>query len=54
MFERWLVLWREATDAEMPAEVATSMQLKAERIAQSFRFALGLEPARVWSEGDAS
>ena len=42
MFERWLALWREATDAEMPPGIAASMQAKAERIAQNFKFALGL------------
>lgn len=42
MFERWLALWREATEAEMPPGVAASMQVKAERIAQNFKFALRL------------
>ena len=45
MFERWLALWREATDAEMPPGIAIAMQAKAERIAQNFKFALRLEPA---------
>jgi hemoglobin len=45
MFERWLALWREATDAEMPSAIAASMQAKADRIAQNFKFALRLEPA---------
>ena len=45
--ERWLVLWREATGVEMPAGVDALMQIKAERIAQSFKFALGLDPTRV-------
>jgi hemoglobin len=47
MFDRWLALWREATNAEMPSGIAELMQLKAERIAQSFKFALRLEPASV-------
>ena len=47
MFERWLALWREATDAEMRPGVAALMQVKAERIAQSFKFALRLEPESV-------
>ncbi len=42
MFDRWLALWREATAAEMPPAVADEMQAKAERIAQTFKFALGL------------
>jgi hemoglobin len=47
MFERWLTLWREATDAEMPPAVAALMQIKAERIAQNFKFALKLESETV-------
>lgn len=47
MFERWLALWREATEAEMPPGIAALMQVKAERIAQNFKFALRLEPASV-------
>ncbi|MBP6770751.1 MAG: group III truncated hemoglobin [Reyranella sp.] len=41
MFDRWLVLWREATEAEMPPAAAQSMQAKAARIAESFKLALG-------------
>ena len=41
MFDRWLALWREATEAEMPPAVASSMQAKAARIAESFKLALG-------------
>lgn len=41
MFDRWLALWREATEAEMPPAVAHSMQAKAARIAESFKLALG-------------
>src|SRR5262245_53679645 len=44
MFERWLALWRAATEAEMPPAIAQSMQNKAERIARNFRFALKLDP----------
>jgi len=43
MFERWLALWREATEAEMPPAIAGLMQVKAERIAQSFKLALKLD-----------
>ena len=43
MFERWLALWREATEAEMPPAIARLMQVKADRIAQSFKFALRLD-----------
>eukprot|EP01036_Dinobryon_divergens_P053773 gene53773-71862_t len=41
MFDRWLSLWREATEAEMPPAVAVSMQAKAGRIAENFKLALG-------------
>ena len=41
MFDRWLVLWSEATEAEMPPAAAQSMQAKAARIAESFKLALG-------------
>lgn len=47
MFERWLALWREATSVEMPPAIAASMQAKAERIAQNFKFALKLDLERV-------
>ena len=47
MFERWLALWREATEAEVPPGVAALMQVKADRIAQNFKFALRLEPESV-------
>ncbi len=47
MFERWLALWREATDAEMPPSIAASMQFKAERIAQNFKLALRSMAASV-------
>ena len=41
MFDRWLALWCETTEAEMPPAVANSMQAKAARIAESFKLALG-------------
>lgn len=34
-FERWLMLWRETTDALLPADAAAAMQEKAARIAES-------------------
>jgi hemoglobin len=48
MFDRWLALWRAATEAEMPPAIAAVMQAKAERIAQNFKFALKLDLASVW------
>lgn len=47
MFERWLVLWREATEAEMPSAAARSMQDKARRIAENFKLALARLPAGI-------
>ncbi len=43
MFDRWLALWREATEAEMPPSAALSLQAKAARIAESFKLALSLK-----------
>lgn len=45
IFDRWLALWRAATEAEMPPGTAAAMQAKAERITQNFRLALKLHPA---------
>lgn len=47
MFDRWLVLWREATEAEMPPLAARSMQEKAMRIAANFKLALARLPPGV-------
>jgi tellurite resistance-related uncharacterized protein len=41
MFDRWLMLWRDATEAEMLPVAAQSIQAKAARIAESFKLALG-------------
>jgi hemoglobin len=40
MFARWLTLWHDATKAMLPPEVATVMQAKAARIAESLQMAL--------------
>ncbi|HEX7854826.1 MAG TPA: group III truncated hemoglobin [Sphingobium sp.] len=40
LFERWLCLWRETTDALMAAEAAAALQAKAARIAESLQLAL--------------
>jgi truncated hemoglobin YjbI/tellurite resistance-related uncharacterized protein len=45
MFERWLALWRETTDAHMSPEAAAALQAKAARIAQSLQLAV-LPPVR--------
>ena len=34
-FERWLALWRETTEALLPAQAAAALQDKAARIAES-------------------
>ena len=43
-FERWLALWREATEEVLPARAAAAMQEKAARIAESL--SLGIAFAR--------
>ena len=40
LFDRWLALWRTATEAEMPPAAAASLQETAARIAQSLQLAL--------------
>ena len=43
-FERWLALWREATEEVMPPAAAAALQEKAARIAESL--SLGIELAQ--------
>jgi hemoglobin len=40
LFDRWLALWAETTDALMPPEAAAALQAKAERIAESLQLGL--------------
>lgn len=40
LFERWLMLWAETTDAMLIPGAATAMQGKARRIAESLQLAL--------------
>ena len=40
LFDRWLGLWRETTDAMMTPSAAQALQEKAQRIAQSLQLAL--------------
>ena len=40
LFDRWLGLWRETTDAMMTPAAAQALQEKAQRIAQSLQLAL--------------
>ena len=47
-FNRWLALWREATEEVMPPAAAAALQDKAGRIAESL--SLGIEYARGGGE----
>ncbi|MDB5674304.1 MAG: preprotein translocase subunit TatC [Sphingomonas bacterium] len=40
LFQRWLALWQQATADTMPAAIATALQAKAARIAESLQLAL--------------
>jgi hemoglobin len=40
LFERWLALWAETTNALMSPPAATALQTKAARIAESLKLAL--------------
>lgn len=45
LFERWLMLWREATNEAFPPELAARFQFKAERVAESLKAGLLFDPA---------
>ena len=40
LFDRWLTLWAETTDALLPPDAAAALQEKAARIAESLQLAL--------------
>ncbi len=40
MFDRWLAIWGDTTDAMMPPAAAAALQAKAARIAESLQLAL--------------
>ncbi|WP_077147879.1 group III truncated hemoglobin [Sphingopyxis sp. KK2] len=40
MFDRWLAIWADTTDAMMPPAAAAALQAKAARIAESLQLAL--------------
>lgn len=44
-FDRWLTLWREATQEVMQPEVAAALQVKAKRIGESLKLALFYRPS---------
>jgi len=41
-FERWLALWRQATEEVLPPSAAAAMQEKAARIAESLSIGIGI------------
>lgn len=51
LFERWLTLWREATDEAFPPEIAARLQFKAERVADSLKAGLLFDPAAAPARG---
>lgn len=44
LFERWLALWHEVTDEIVGPDAAAALQAKAERIAESLKYALFYRP----------
>lgn len=40
MFDRWLTLWQQTTEARMSLQAATALQAKAAKIAESLQLAL--------------
>ncbi|WP_380873952.1 hypothetical protein ACFB49_44820 [Sphingomonas sp. DBB INV C78] len=40
MFDRWLAIWAETTDALMPSDAAAALQAKAAKIAESLKLGL--------------
>jgi hemoglobin len=47
LFDRWLALWREATNAAFPPDIASRFQFKAGRVAESLKAGLIFNPARL-------
>lgn len=45
LFDRWLGIWQETTQARFSAETAAILQLKADRIADSLKAGLFFRPA---------
>jgi len=43
-FDRWLALWREVAEAELPPEHAARLVEHATRIGRSLRYGLGMAP----------
>ena len=45
MFDRWLALWKEATDETYAPPIAQALQARAGRIAESFKLGMFYRPA---------
>ena len=45
MFDRWLALWKEATDETYVPPIAQALQARAGRIAESFKLGMFYRPA---------
>lgn len=45
MFDRWLALWKEATDETYVPQIAQALQARAGRIAESFKLGLFYRPS---------
>jgi hemoglobin len=46
MFERWLAIWHEVTDALMPPLAAQALQERAARIAESLQLGIQFRPGQ--------
>jgi truncated hemoglobin YjbI/tellurite resistance-related uncharacterized protein len=53
MFDRWLALWKETTEEELPAEAAAAMQAKSARIAESLQLAMKFQRGEPTVAGPA-
>ena len=51
-FERWLMLWRETAGELFAPELAAAFRAKAERIADSLKFALFYRPGSIRPRAD--
>lgn len=51
MFDRWLALWKQATDETYIPPIAQGLQARAARIAESFKLGLFYRPAEDAAAG---
>jgi hemoglobin len=54
LFDRWLALWTDATEAAFAPELATLFQLKARRVAESLKAGLLFDPSAGPAKGTVS